>query len=168
MKSKFTICSVLVAALLLVLVCYALSSMPIQRLILCASDESKLVVPAKVCQYYMDGLGEKAIGELQDGAGLEFILNLNSPAKFILADQFIAKGLDVDGINHYGTGGNTPLHAAVMYGDLDTINYLLNQGASLDIVNTEGQKAKDLAEQLYGNGKKPNGPAIIALLSPSS
>lgn len=77
---------------------------------------------------------------------------------FIESGKFSANSKDVNGY--------TPIHAAVSYGHLDLLDYLLSKGGDINIQDTEGdsplhhaedvQVAKYLVEKLSANPKLKN------------
>ena len=166
MKVKLIAGTLLLLTVFVVLLVYAVSSMTVQRLILCATDNSQSAVPSAVCKYYLEnhGIDGEAVRDLQAGAGLEFILNIESPSRFELAERFIEQGLDVNGINHYSSQNSAPLHAVIMYGDLDSVKFLIAKGALLSVKNKSGETALQLAEWLFDQNNL-NGQAIISQLA---
>ena len=121
---------------------YALSVMDIERMILCAStQQQERGLFDNLCYVYLVNFrgSTKDIQTLTDGTGLEFILNgPDEDLKYTIAEHFIANGLDVNSVNHHGGHGYTPLHAAVLYNDLERTEFLLNHGASLTIRDQVG------------------------------
>ena len=51
-------------------------------------------------------------------------------------------------INAIDNAGNTPLHVAVIAGDMPIIDYLLDQGANKEIVNNDNRYAEELITTL--------------------
>lgn len=166
MYLKLLLGGVSIFVALIVIMFYTVAAMTAQRLILCATDNSQSAVPRAVCKYYLEnhGIDGEAVRDLQAGAGLEFILNIESPSRFELAERFIEQGLDVNGINHYSSQNSAPLHAAIMYGDLDSVKFLIAKGALLSVKNKSGETALQLAERLYDQNNL-NGQAIISQLT---
>lgn len=166
MYLKLLLGGVSIFVALIVIMFYTVAAMTVQRLILCATDNSQSTVPSVVCEYYLEnyGIDDEAVRDLQAGAGLEFILNIESPSRFELAERFIEQGLDVNGINHYSSQNSAPLHAAIMYGDLDSVKFLIAKGALLSVKNKSGETALQLAERLYDQNNL-NGQAIIDQLT---
>jgi hypothetical protein len=106
------------------------------------------------------------IKELSKGAGLEFILNLESPEKYKIAELFISSGLDVDGINHYSNKDITPLDASVFYNDPERVKFLIKQGSDVNRQSeVYGMTALELARKLHKNIDKEDRSEIIRLLS---
>jgi len=60
-------------------------------------------------------------------AGLDYILNGESPKKYATAKTFLARGLDVNGISHYS--GMTPLQATALGNDVRSVKFLLLNGS---------------------------------------
>ncbi len=118
------------------LMVYDISEMDSETLILCASGEGGILIPSKICEYYMVNhrIIKNDIEELASGAGLIFILNgENKEKKYKIAEFFISNGLDVNGVNHYGNDNLTPLHGAVLINDAELVNFLLKHGADISI-----------------------------------
>ena len=150
------------------LMLYVMSDMEIEHLISCSSNEGGTRIPSGLCEYYMlnHRITESDIEQLGDGAGLEYILNSENPKKYKIAEIFISKGLDVNGINHYIDKDVTPLHAAVMYNDVERVKFLIKQGANVHIVsNGYGMTALELAKRFHEETGKENRSEIIQLLS---
>lgn len=166
MYFKLLLGAVLIFFAAIVITFNALATLTVQRLILCATDNSQSAVPSAVCKYYLEnhGIDGEAVRDLQAGAGLEFILNIESPSRFELAERFIEQGLDVNGINHYSSQNSAPLHAVIMYGDLDSVKFLIAKGALLSVKNKSGETALQLAEWLFDQNNL-NGQAIISQLA---
>ncbi|WP_075178745.1 ankyrin repeat domain-containing protein [Neptunomonas phycophila] len=166
MYFKLLLGAVLIFFAAIVITFNALATLTVQRLILCATDNSQSTIPSAVCKYYLEnhGIDGEAVRDLQAGAGLEFILNIESPSRFELAERFIEQGLDVNGINHYSSQNSAPLHAAIMYGDLDSVKFLIAKGALLSVKNKSGETALQLAERLFDQNNL-NGQAIISQLT---
>lgn len=149
------------------LVFYTLNDMSIEQLIMCSSNEGGIHLPGDLCEYYMfeHRMTEKDIATLQSGAGLDYILNSESPNKYHIATAFIEQGLDVNGINNYGSNDITPLHGAVLLNDVDRATFLLDQGADKTLQSEGyGMTALELAQHLQGKGDEDL-TAMIALLS---
>ncbi|MDZ4263027.1 MAG: hypothetical protein U1B30_11950, partial [Pseudomonadota bacterium] len=101
-----------------------------------------------------------------DGAGLELILNLQSPEKYEMAKTFISKGLDVDGINHYSDRDITPLLASVLYNDVERVKFLIDQGANIEIRSKGyGMTALELAKKLHKEQGREDRTEMINILS---
>ena len=153
------------------LMLYAMSEMEIEHLILCSSNEGGIRIPSSLCEYYMlnHRMNEDDMKQLSDGAGLEFILNGVNPSKYKMAEIFIAKGLDVNGVNHYSDKDITPLHALVLGNDAEGIKFLIEQGADVDRRSTGyGMTALELARRLHEEQGRENRTAIINMLSAAS
>jgi len=118
------------------LMIFDISKMDSETTILCASNEGGILIPSKVCEYYMFNYRNitNDVEELTNGAGLIFILNgKNKEKKYKIAELFILNGLDVNGVNHYGDYNLTPLHGAVLSNDVEVANFLLKHGADIKI-----------------------------------
>jgi len=168
--SKKLLYSGFVAALIGVagLVWHDMSSMDIDELVLCSANEGGIKIPSRLCTHYMTNyrIDEDDIEQLSKGAGLEFILNLENPEKYKMAEIFISRGLDVNSINHYNDKDITPLHAAVLYNDLERVRFLINQGANINIESKGyGMTALELARKLHKEHGKENRSEIVKILS---
>ena len=147
---------------------YAMTQMEITHLILCGEKGSSIRIPSSLCHYYMVNyrINEQGIKELSEGAGLDYILNGEDPRKYKLAKIFIAKGLDVNGVNHYSSKGSTPLQAAAGYNDAPRIKFLIEQGADLQLRGEFGMTALEYAKKTHKAGSKfRDNREIIQLLS---
>lgn len=168
MKKKILFSSLALAVTAtVVLVSYDMSKMDIEDLILCSVNEGGIRIPGKLCQHYMlnHRIDEKDIKKLSKGAGLDYILNLQTPDKYEIAKVFIAKGLDINGINHYNDKDITPLHASVLYNDLERVKFLLTQGANIRIRSKGyGMTALELAKRLHDEHGKENRDEMIKVL----
>ncbi|MFN3882356.1 MAG: hypothetical protein ACK4L8_13115 [Nitrincola lacisaponensis] len=169
MKSKMLFSGALVVFLgVSSIIFYAISQMSIQHLILCSSNESGTRIPSGLCNYYMLNFraNESDINDLSSGAGLDYILNLEGPNKYKIAEIFISRGLDVNGVNHFSNMDVTPLHASVLYNDVERVVFLIKQGADVNI-RSEGYEmtALELAEKLHEDNDKEDRSEIIRILS---
>lgn len=150
------------------LMLYAMSQMEMGHLILCSANETGTRIPSSLCEYYMlnHRMSKDDIKELSDGAGLELILNLQSPEKYEMAKTFISKGLDVDGINHYSDRDITPLLASVLYNDIERVKFLIDQGANIEIRSKGyGMTALELARKLHKEQGREDRTEMINILS---
>ncbi len=153
------------------LMLYDMSKMDVDVLILCSSNEGGIRIPSSLCEYYMlnHRMNEEDIKQLSDGAGLEFILNLQSPGKYEMANTFISKGLDINGINHYSDKDVTPLHASVLYNDVERVKFLIEHGADIEIRSKGyGMTALELARRLHEEQGSENRTEIINMLAAAS
>ena len=148
MKYKTVTLAVAVVGMVLLLV-YQIISMPVERLILCAADESDSLYPASVCNFVLvhHRAGSDDIEALSAGAGLDFILNLDSQAKFKISDVFLQNGLGVDSVNNFTDQKVTALQASVIYEDAKRVEYLLSKGADAHLKNRDGLTALDFADR---------------------
>lgn len=148
MKFKMVAAAITIVGIASLLV-YQIISMPVERLILCAANESDSLYPAKICNFVLvhSRTGTDDINSLQAGAGLDFILNLESQNKYEISDLFLQNGLDVDGVNNFNQKKVTPLQASVVYEDLKRVEYLLTNGADVHLKNSDGLTALDLANR---------------------
>lgn len=132
------------------LLALALTSMKISDLIICSSDDGAFRIPRAICYGYLKlfRMDPEDIRELQDGAGLSFVLGGDDPMKYELAALFLDEGLDIEGVNHYGMAGSehlTPLQAAVMMNNTDDVAFLLSHGANAQLLNRDGLTLLELA-----------------------
>lgn len=169
MKLKWLLSGVLIVVVgLCGATLYALSQMRIQQLISCSTNEGGTQIPADICEYYMVNyrMTDKDIESLSQGAGLDYILNAESPDKYRIAKVFIANGLDVNGVNHYSDKDVTPLHAAVLYNDPERVRFLLGQGADASIVSEGyGGTPLELAKRLDAAHSEQDRSSIVEMLS---
>lgn len=154
---------------------YDMSTMRIEVLILCSANEGSIRIPSSLCKYYMINhrITDSDIQQLREGAGLEYILNGTNPDKYEVAEIFIARGLDVNGVNHYiarlEDKGMTPLQGAVVGNDVPSVKFLLKQEASLDITGYRGMTALELARKRHkANDEFLDNSEIIKILSDAS
>lgn len=150
------------------LMLYAMTQMDMVHLMLCSTNQGGSRIPSSLCKYYLTNyrINEEGIKELSDGGGLDVVLNVEKNAtEYELAKIFLANGLDVNGINHYGSSGSTPLQAAVAYNDVPRVKFLIEQGADLHITGSEGMTALALAIRLHKETTFQNRNEIIRLLS---
>ncbi|WDE03452.1 ankyrin repeat domain-containing protein [Thalassomonas viridans] len=172
MKKKILISSLAtIVAATLILVAYDMSKMDIESLVLCSANEGGIRIPSALCKHYLlnHRINEKDIKQLSEGAGLDYILNLQSSEKYEIAKTFIAKGLDINGINHYSDKNVTPLHASVLYNDVERVKFLVTQGANVQI-RSKGydMTALELAKKLHDEHGKENRNEIIKILLAAS
>lgn len=160
--------STLVLAGIFGLMLYVMSQMDIEHLISCSSNEGSTRIPRSLCEYYMINhrITKDDINELSSGAGLDYILNGEKPKKYEIAKIFISRGLDVDGINHFSEKDVTPLHAAVLFNDVQRVKFLIYHGANLNITSRGyGMTALELARKLHKEESKEDRSEIIKILS---
>ncbi len=153
------------------LVVYAMSEMSMLHLIMCSSGEGGTRIPSGLCEYYMKNYrgNEEDMKELAFG-GLDPILNGESKKKYDIAEYFIAKGLDVNGVNHYyfrEPNDYTPLHASVSYNDVERAKFLIDHGADVNIKSRSANDmtALELAKALQEKRPAEDRSALIRLLS---
>ncbi|MEJ2682395.1 MAG: ankyrin repeat domain-containing protein [Gammaproteobacteria bacterium] len=117
------------------LVSYDVSRMDTETIVLCSSNEGGILIPSKVCKYYLFNYRDikKDVSELSDGAGLSYILNGANDTKYEIAEYFISNGLDVNGINNYGDYNLTPIYGAILLNDVKMAKFLMRNGADLNI-----------------------------------
>jgi len=151
---------------------YDMTQMEIETLILCSANEGGIRIPSDLCYSYMVNyrMNEKDIKELSEGAGLDYILNGEEPIKYDIAKAFLARGLNVNGVNHYKARSEdknvTPLQAAVVYNDVPRVKFLLEQGADLQIRGELEMTALEYAKNIHKAGSEfRDKTEIIQLLS---
>ena len=153
------------------LMVYDMSTMPMPHLILCSVGEGGIRIPSGLCEYYMKHYrgNDEDMKELAFG-GLDVILNVESKKKYDIAEFFIAKGLDVNGVNHYyfrEPHDHTPLHASVLYNDAERAKFLIEHGADLNIKSKSANDmtALELAQALQKKRPAEDRSELIRLLS---
>ncbi len=152
---------------------YDMTQMEIETLILCSANEGGIRIPSDLCYSYMVNyrINEKDIEALSEGAGLDYILNGEGPVKYDIAKAFLARGLDVNGVNHYMAAPPndkkmTPLQAAVVHNDLLRIKFLLDHGADLRFTGDKGMTALEYAKKIHKAGsERQDRTEIIQILS---
>lgn len=152
-------------------VIYAMSEMSMLHLIMCSTGEGSTRIPSRVCEYYMKSFrgNEDDMKELAMG-GVDTILNGESKKKYEVAAYFIAKGLDVNGVNHnYQREPRdvTPLHASVLYNDAERTKFLIDHGADPTIKSKSysDMTPLDLAQVLQKKHPNEDRSELIRLLS---
>ncbi|OMH25788.1 hypothetical protein BGP75_25015 [Motiliproteus sp. MSK22-1] len=157
---------------------YGMITRDVHYLIQCSADEGRGGWRAQrvreMCEFYLYNLRntDNDVKELSEGAGLDYILNHEAPRKYEIAEFFLANGLDINGINHYGAPNDvTPLQASVLYNDAERVEFLIDQGASLYRKSqTLGQlNALELAKDKHKEGdSREDRSEIIKLLTNAS
>lgn len=152
---------------------YAMSQMSMLHLIMCSAGEGGTRIPNRLCEHYMKTYrgDETDMEELAIG-GLDPILNGESKKKYEIAAFFIAKGLDVNGVNHYssrGPGDVTPLHASVLYNDPERAKFLLDHGADVNRKSKsyDNMTPLQLAQAMQKKRPREDRGELIRLLSQS-
>ena len=135
---------------------YDMTEMEIEVLILCSEDQGGIRIPSSLCHYYMLNyrMNEKDIKELSEGAGLDYVLGVEGrkSTEYELAKMFLARGLDVNGISHYS--GMTPLQATALSNDVQSVKFLIEQGADLQIRGELGMTALEYAKKIHKAGSE--------------
>ncbi|MBL1274938.1 MAG: hypothetical protein COB30_002510 [Ectothiorhodospiraceae bacterium] len=153
---------------------YDMTEMEIEVLILCSENQGGILIPSSLCHYYMLNyrINEKDIKKLSEGAGLDYVLNVEgrNSTEYELAKLFLANGLDVNSVNHYKAypedKSATPLQAAAVYNDAPRIKFLIEQGADLQLRGEFGMTALEYAKKTHKAGSKfRDNREIIQLLS---
>jgi len=153
---------------------YDMTKMEMEVLILCSENQGGIRIPSSLCKYYLVNyrMNEKDIKELSEGAGLDYVLGVEGrkSTEYELAKLFLAKGLDVDGVNHY-TGyfdnkKSTPLQSAVVLNDVSRVKFLIEHGADLHLTGDKGMTALEYAKKLHKAGsERQDRTEIIRILS---
>jgi len=155
------------------LMVYVMIEMKMEYLILCSENEESIRIPSSLCKYYLVNyrMNEKDINELREGAGLDYILTVGGSGKYELATLFLAKGLDVDGVSHYTAAPPndikiTPLQGAALTNELQSVKFLIEQGANLQIRGELGMTALEYAKKIHKAGsERQDRTEIIQILS---
>jgi len=154
------------------LMVYVMIEMKMEYLILCSENEESIRIPSSLCKYYLVNyrMNEKDINELREGAGLDYILTVGGSGKYELATLFLAKGLDVDGVNHHtGYFDNkkfTPLQSAVVLNDVPRVKFLLEHGADVHLTKGKGITALEYAKKIHkADSERQDRTEIIQILS---
>ncbi|MBL1274937.1 MAG: hypothetical protein COB30_002505 [Ectothiorhodospiraceae bacterium] len=142
---------------------YDMTQMEMKVLILCSENQGGIRIPSSLCKYYLVNyrMNEEDIKELSEGAGLDYILYIEgrNSTEYELAKLFLAKGLDVDGVNHYTAAPPndekfTPLQSAVVMNDVPRVKFLIEQGANLQIRGELGMTALEHAKKIHKAGSE--------------
>jgi len=144
-----------------------MTRMNIEVLILCSEGESGILVPGSLCRSYLRHYRgtEADIQRLQQGAGLDYILDGQHEDRYALAEFFIDRGLSVNAVNQYSERGLTPLHSAVLHNDPERARFLLDHGADRHQASEGyGMTPLELARELHGEGQEDRSE-LITLLS---
>lgn len=147
------------------LAAYSLNGMSTPHLVVCASDGPVGYVPTALCRWYLleQRLGPEAVAEIEAVGGADFLLNVDTAVGYQITDAFLAAGLDVDAPAG-GPGGATPLQAAVLYGDIERVEYLLARGADVHAATDRlALPPLQLARRLAAEGKLKE-PAVLDVL----
>jgi len=97
-------------------------------------------------------INEKDVKALSEGAGLDYILHAEPSKRYEIAEAFLVRGLDVNGISYYS--GMTPLQATALGGEVQNVKFLLKQGADLHLTGDKGMTALVLARKMHVTGSK--------------
>jgi len=147
---------------------FTLYKMDMDELIMCSVGEGGFRLPEKVCESFMRKFrtNKVNIDSLNNGAGIDAILNLsNNEKKYTLAEYFLSKGLDINGINHYGEANLTPIHAAILYNDFVRVEFLVKHRADLNIKDPRyNMTPLEFAKSLQENRPEVDRGKIISLL----
>ncbi|VAW86303.1 hypothetical protein MNBD_GAMMA18-1798 [hydrothermal vent metagenome] len=157
------------------LMLYVMTQMEMKVLILCSENQGGIRIPSNLCKYYLVNyrMNEKDIKELSEGAGLDYILYIEgkNSTEYELAKLFLAKGLNVDGVNHYtpappNDNKFTPLQSAVVMNDMPRVKFLLDYGADIHLSEGYGMTPIDIARKFHKTGsERQDRTEIIQILS---
>ncbi|MBL1277863.1 MAG: hypothetical protein COB30_017420 [Ectothiorhodospiraceae bacterium] len=157
------------------LMLHVMTDMEIEHLILCSENQGGIRIPSSLCKYYLVNyrMNEKDIKELSEGVGLNYILYVEgkNSTEYELAKLFLAKGLDVDGVDHYTAAPPndkkfTPLQSTVVMNDVPRIKFLIEHGADLQIRGDVGMTALEYAKKIHKAGsERQDRTEIIQILS---
>jgi len=161
MRVRLTILRLLVSGVFLLALLYVggaaynLAKMNTKVMILCSARQGGIFIPARVCKAWLFRFrpDRDDIALLQQGGGLDYVLNVDSPPGYELSQRLVSLGLDVNGVNHHANSGQTPLHAAVLYDDASRVEFLLRHGADRSLRNQDGLSALELARHLESVGE---------------
>lgn len=165
----------LISGTYLGLMVYAMAEMPMSDLVRCSAGARGIRIPGGLCDYYMKHYrgDEEDMQELAIG-GLDPILNIESSKKYDIAAFLIAKGLNINGVNHYSPTPQsrdiTPLHASVLYNDVERAKFLIDKGADLNIKSKTAYNTTplELAKELQAKKPGEDRSEIVRLLSESA
>ncbi|WP_394203073.1 ankyrin repeat domain-containing protein [Shewanella waksmanii] len=146
---------------------YNLYNMSVEELIVCSDDASGYYLPPFICEFQLTNLGGEAYAEeLSKTTGLSFILaGNNQQKKLALAEYFINKGVNIDGINHIDGLGLTPLHAAILNQDFSSVKFLIAHGADISLrAKSTELNALELAEQVNQQYRSTDTKLIVQIL----
>lgn len=105
---------------------YAMVTLNIQQLIICASDESGYYIPKNICKYYMYNYrgDDKDILLLENSSGISYLFETKDESeKYKQIEFFLEKGTN---INHTSKlNGLSPLHTAILLNDSKLVKFLL-------------------------------------------
>jgi ankyrin repeat protein len=152
------------------LMLYDMSQMKMEVLILCSANEGGIRIPSSLCKYYMVNyrINEKGIKELREGVGLGYVLGVERKfSDYEMTKIFIANGLGVDSVNHYGDVDVTPLQSAVLSNDVRGVKFLIGYRVDVRIKNERyGMTALEMAKKFHKEESKlQNRSEIIQILS---
>jgi len=156
------------------LMLYVMTEMEMVHLMLCSTNQGGTRIPSGLCKYYLVNyrINEKGVKALSDGGGLDVILNIEEGSvEYELAKLFLAKGLDVDGVNHYtpappNDNKFTPLQSAVVLNDVPRVKFLLDYGADIHLSEGYGMTPIDIARKFHKTGsERQDRTEIIQILS---
>ncbi|CAG20753.1 ankyrin repeat domain-containing protein [Photobacterium profundum] len=158
--------------LFLALMTYSMSKMTTMDLVFCSSGEGGFYVNGRICELYMGEFRatDEDVEEVSYG-GVDLILNMtNENKKYQIAEFFISKGLDVNGINKYQEDLGydlAPLHVAVLFNDPRRVTFLLKHGANLKIRSKfyNDYTPLELAIQLQKEQQNLDMGSVINMLS---
>jgi ankyrin repeat protein len=157
----FVFCSLVIASL---------QTMHIEYLISHADNNGKKTeksdILTHVSKFYLENfrITENEAEELQASTGVAFILAGFNDYKYQIAEAFLEKGLDINGINHSSGSDLTALHSAVLLSDKDAVLFLLEHGIDISVKSGEGLTALDWAIKMQEVNPTENRDEIVQIL----
>gem|GEM_PF-697860 len=160
----------LVLAIPLAVVVMGIRSMTqgdIEDVVICSTNESSHHMPSSVCEYYLFNhrVTEADIEFLERGAGLAFLFDIqNKEERNRRVAHFIEQGASLD--KPSPIDGFPPLHAAILYNDLELVEMLVEKGADLEQADRHHDLTPlEFAEFLSRRNEETDRGAILLVLS---
>lgn len=141
-----------------------LATLNTQSLIACAGNEGGVHIPQAVCWRYLRHVRDSTddVKVIDDEIGLAFVLNGKDKLKYQIADFYLAQGADINAINGVEPFRMSALQAAVLLGDVESVDYLLQHKADADLASPSlGLSALQIAQ----TQDIPNQKRVISLLT---
>jgi len=106
-----------------------LSSLSMEKLIICTSVDEAYHIPSKICSYYLYNYSNnKDLTSLKERAGLAYVFNIeDKELKYEIIAYLILRGVNVNEIS--SADGLTPLNSAILLNDPELVTFLLDKGA---------------------------------------